>query len=368
MNEESSTGVGTLKDAAERVVNARRSDKDALWAAGAAAGISIILLGENLGAPWAIIVIALAFGLAYRISKIILYRVRGLGWLPLFGNLLPHTVSASKAAQPSAPGPVEPRSAQVARLSFSRTWPAAWIVTAPSAGVVTLRGGRGGKHDDMPLGVFMFTERGLAFLPESRDKLEQLLGDIPAAIVTQVAGAVFEPIEKIEAWKDTFEMMEKPPTVAEWMEKALAQKQAFAISWGDLTSVMVGQTHTVLRRQTADGAEEDFIILDASPGWPGVMMQRRIVADLKDVVFAKILRPKYDELLPAVRRELAGKSEADVEAETSGRAMAWFKETPPTMEKVVRDAMAEALEGYSWLPNVVAKQPWLFETKTQETT
>lgn len=372
MNEQSSTGVGALKDAAERVAKARQCDKSALWYGGAGAGLAVMLLGDNLREGWSYIVILAAAVAAHRIAKVILYRINGLGWLPVFGNALPHTVSRSpaKAAPPSdAPAVPQPRSALVSRLSFSKTWPAAWIVTAKTTGVVTLRGGRPETNrDDLPLGVFMLTERGLAFLPESRDKLEEYLGDVPAAVAMHVAGAMFEPIEVAEAWKDTFELMKDPPTLAGWMETALAQKNAFAISWGDLTGVMVGATHTVLTRRTADGAQDDFIILDASPSWPSILMQRRIVVDLKDFVYMTILMPKHAELLAGVRRELAGKSEDDILTETSRRTMAWFSESKPLSEKAVRDAMAEALEGYSWLPNVVAKQPWLFENKTQENT
>lgn len=369
MNKESRTGVDVLKDAAERVVTARFCDKTALWIAGGAAVLSVALLSD--GSPWALLAIVVSAVVVHRIAKIALYYTHGLGWLPLFGNLLPHTVSntasPTKPASPSAAAAtvVEPRSALVPRLSFSQTWPAAWIVTANVTGAVTLRAGRADtKWDDMPLGVFMFTERGLAFLPESRDKLEQLIGEIPAAVVTQVASNLFEPVEYLERWQNTLEAIRPDPTLAEWMEKGLAQENAFAISWGDLTGVMVGRTHTVLTRRTVDGAQDDFIILDASPSWPGLMMQKRIVADLKDVVFVKLLQPKYDELLPTVRRELATKSEADIGAETSRRAMAWFKATVATTERFVRDAMGETLEGYSWLPNVVANQPWLFEKKS----
>jgi hypothetical protein len=74
MGKESSTG--TLKDAAERVVAARWSDKDALWIAGCAAGLAIILLDDPFGSGWGYVVIAAAFGAAYRISKVVLYRVR----------------------------------------------------------------------------------------------------------------------------------------------------------------------------------------------------------------------------------------------------------------------------------------------------
>jgi hypothetical protein len=332
--------------------------------------MAVILLGENLGTPWAVIVIAAAFGGGYRISKIALYRARGLGWLPLFGNLLPSTVSPSTGATPSQSASVvqQPRSALVPRLPFSVTWHAAWIVTANIVGVTTLRGGHPGtNHQDLPLGVLLLTERGLAFLPEARGKLEELVGDIPAAVLTQIASSMFEPIEFVERWRNTLEVIEQAPTLAEWMEQALAQKHSFAISWGDLTGVMVGPSHTVLTRQTADGAQDDFIILDASPSWPGVLMQRRIIADLKDVVFVKVLQPKYDELAPAVRRELATDSAADINAETSRRAMEWFTAAKPPLEELVLESMAPALEGYAMLPNVVANQPWLFDKQAGET-
>lgn len=353
-----------LLDAAERVAAARRSDKDALWIAGAAAGFTVLSLGEALGSAWAVMVIAAAFGLGYRIGKIVLYRVRGLGWLPLFGDLLPQTVSPGSRSAPAAPAAMQVRSALVPRLAFAQTWPAAWIVVSEMAGATTLRGGRADTEpQNMPLGVLLLTERGLAFLPEARGKLEELIGDVPAGVVTEVAGTLFEPIEFVESWKDRMEAMEAPRTLADWMAKALAQKNAFGISWGDLTGVMVGVSHTVLTRQTADGAQEDFLILDNS-AWPGVLMQKRIVADLKDAMRTKVLQPKIDELLPTVRTQLAGRSEDEIGEEALRRAMAWLKETPAAQkEQAVRDAMTPALEGYSFLPNVVANQPWLFAKK-----
>jgi hypothetical protein len=366
MEQESSAETGALKNAAERVAAARASDKDALWIAGAAAGIALLLLDENLGEPWAIIVLAAAFGGAYRIAKIALYRMRGLGWLPLFGDLLPHTVSPVTDAAPAPLASVvqQPRSALVPRLPFSVTWHAAWIATAKIVGVTTLRGGRTGtNYQDLPLGVFLLTERGLAFLPEARGKLEELVGEIPAAVITQIGSTLFEPVEFVERWNNTLEAIEQAPTLAEWMQKALASKHAFAISWGDLTGVVVGATHTLLTRQTADGALDDFIILDASPSWPGVLMQKRIVADLKDVVFVKVLQPKSDELAPEVRRELATDDAAEINAEASRRAMEWFSATKPPLEQLVLESMAPALEGYAMLPNVVTNQPWLFEKK-----
>lgn len=368
-------GTKALTDAAERVSRARACDRDAAVLGIGAGALTVALLGENLREVWSYFVILFAGFIAYRLSKSVLYLVRGLGWLPLLGNALPNTVSPSMSAPGTTPASreaavavPEPRSALVPRLAFATTWPATWIISGDVSGVVTLRGGRPGKHDDMPLGVFMLTERGLAFLPESRDWLEEKLGELPAALATHVAGEIFEPVQVAEAWKDRFEVMNQPKTLGEWVERALAQKNAFAISWGDLTGVMVGQTHTVLTRRTADGAEDDFIILDASPDWPGLMMQKRIVADLMDVVFVKILQPKCDELLPAVRRELGNKSEDDIRAEAMRRATGWYKQAAPSMEKLVRDAMGETLEGYAWLPNVVANQPWLFDKKTPENT
>lgn len=357
-------GFNPLLDAAERVAAARRSDKDALWIAGAAAGLTVILLGEALGSAWAIIVIAAAFGLGYRIGKIVLYRVRGLGWLPLFGDLLPQTVSPGSSSAPAAPAAVQVRSALVPRLAFAQTWPASWIVVSEMHGATTLRGGRADTDaQNMPLGVLLLTERGLAFLPEARGKLEELIGDVPAGVVTQVAGTLFEPIEFVESWKDRMEAMAPPPTLADWMAKALAQKNAFAISWGDLTGVMVGRTHTVLTRETSDGTREDFVILDAS-AWPGVLMQKRIVADLKDAMRVKVLKPKIDELLPTVRTQLAGRGEEEIGEEALRRAMAWLNETPPAQnEQALKDAMAPVLEDYSIFPNIVANQPWLFEEK-----
>lgn len=368
-------GTNALKDAAERVARARVCDRDAVFIGISAGALAFPLVGDYVHEGLSLLVMLVVGLIAHRLSKSVLYRVRGLGWLPLFGNALPDTVSPSMPTPQTTPASSEtaatvpePRSALVPRLAFATTWPATWIVCGKVSGVVTLRGGLPGKHDDMPLGVLLFTERGLAFLPESRDWLEEKLGELPAALATHVAGELFKPVQVAEAWKDRNEVMDQPKTLGEWVERALAQKNAFAISWGDLTSVMVGQTHTVLTRRTADGAEEDFIILDASPSWPGLMMQKRIVADLMDVVFMKILQPKCDELLPAVRRELGNKSEVDVRAEAMRRATDWYKQAAPSMEKFVRDAMGETLEGYAWLPNVVANQPWLFEKKTQEST
>lgn len=359
MEQGARTGVDALRDAAERVAAARRSDKDALWIAGAAAGLTVIFLGEALGSAWAVIVIALAFGLGYRIGKIALYRARGLGWLPLFGDLSPNTVSPKSGAE--APAAEQVRSALVPRLAFAQTWPAAWIVVSEMHGATTMRGGRLDTDPrDLPLGVLLLTERGLAFLPEARGKLEELIGDIPAGVVTQVAGTLFEPIEVVESWKDRMEAMEQPRTLADWMAKALAQKHAFAISWGDLTGVTVGVSNTVLTRQTADGARGDFLILDNS-AWPAVLMQKRIVADLRDAMRTKLVQPKIDELLPTVRTQLAGRGEGEIGQEALRRAMAWLEETPAAQkEQTVRDAMAPALEGYSFLPNVVANQPWVF--------
>lgn len=358
-----------LLDATARVSAARRSDKDALWIAGAAAGLTFLLLGEAAAEGWAILVIVAAGGLAYRISKIVLYRVRGLGWLPLFGDLLPETVSPQQPQPANADAPAtvsapEPRSALVPRLAFAQTWPASWIVVSETAGVTTLRGGRPDTdYRDLPLGVLLLTERGLAFLPEARGMLEERLGEIPAAVLTKVAGTLFEPIEFVESWKDRMEAMAPPPTLADWMAKALAQKHAFAISWGDLTGVMVGRTHTVLTRETADGTREDFVILDAS-AWPGVLMQKRIVADLRDAMRVKVLKPKIDELLPTVRTQLADRGEEEIGEEALRRAMVWLNETPPAQnEQTVKDAMAPVLEDYSIFPNIVANQPWLFEEK-----
>lgn len=358
-------GANALLDAAERVAAARRSDKDALWFGGAAAGLTLVLLGAAAAAAWAIIVIAAAFGLGYRISKIALYRARGLGWLPLFGDLLPQTVSAKSPAPAAtaASSAPQPRSALVPRLAFAQTWPAAWIVVSDMFGATTLRGGRPDTDArDLPLGVLLLTERGLAFLPEARSKLEELIGDVPAGVLTEVAGTLVEPIGYVGKWKDTMEAIAPPPTLADWMAKALAQRHAFAISWGDLTGVMVGGTYTVLTRNTADGTREDFLILDTS-AWPGVLMQKRIVADLSDAMRTKVLLPKVEELLPTVRTQLAGRGEDEIGQEALRRAMAWLNETKPSTEQTVRDAMAPALEGYSFLPNIVTKQPWLFEEK-----
>lgn len=366
--DQEATNVDALKDAAERVALARASDKDALWIAGLAALLAVALLDDDLGSPWAIIVIAVAFAAAYRIAKIALYRARGLGWLPIFGNLLPHTVSPTVPAASAAPAAPQPRSALVRRFSLAKTWPAESIVTAKTVGVVTVRAGRPGPHaDEFPLGVFLLTEYGLAFLPESRGKLEELIGDIPAGVVTQVAGQIFEPLEYVERWHNTLEFLQEPPTLGEWVTRALEQKHAFAISWGDLTGVMVGQTHAVLSRRTADGAEDDFVILDASPSWPGVLMEHRVFADMKDAVYATVLQPKYDELLPTVRKEFTTQSEVDIKAETWRRTIEWFTTTNPPVENQVRDAMAGILEDYESLPNVVANQPWLFGRQTQET-
>lgn len=75
----------------------------------------------------------------------------------------------------------------------------------------------------------------------------------------------------------------------------------------------------------------------------------------------KLVQPKIDELLPTVRTQLAGRGEDEIDQEALRRAMAWLEEAPVAQkEQTVRDAMAPALEGYSFLPNVVANQPWLF--------
>jgi hypothetical protein len=195
------------------------------------------------------------------------------------------------------------------------------VLLAKTIGVETLRGGRSGvEFRDLPLGVFLLTQRGLAFLPAARGKLDELIGEIPAATVTQVASQLFEPVEFAERIREVEEVTKEPPTLARWMDTALKQKHHFVIAWGDLTGVMLGREHMVLTRDSGTGEREDFIVLDASPSWPEGLMQQRIVTDLKEAVHAKILHPKYAELLLAVRAELKpGTPEKEINDEAARR-------------------------------------------------
>lgn len=370
MNTSTQDEEPSLAQIASRVAAAKRSDKDALWVGFGAGGLAFLLLGPLAAAWWAIIAIAAAFALAYRIAKVVLYRVRGLARLSLFGDLQAKTVSpqANEArAAPSAPAaqaPPEPRSALVPRLSFAPDVHPHEVLAAERGRAVTLCGGLPGtEFRDLPLGMFLFTQGGLAFLPEARGKLEELIGEIPAALAKEVAGELFETVKTVQNFHTAAELSKEPAPVAEWMATALRQKHHFVIAWGDLTGVMVGATHTVLSRETAEGAREDFIILDASRSWPSVLMQQRIMADLNEAVREFVLRPKYRALLPQVRAEMNAETpEAEIHGEAERRARAWFSSTKPAIGPTVKEAMAPALEGYSFIPKVVENQPWLFKT------
>ncbi len=370
----------SFKEAAERVEAAKAADKDALWIGSSGAGLAVIVLvsAALASAWWAVIVIAIAFALPYRIAKIALYRWRGLGALSLSGDLQSHTVSPPPPAPEKAPeqklpaAAPRPRSALVPRLDFAPHMYPHEVLLAKTVGVETLRGGQPGvDFHDLPLGVFLLTQKGLAFLPAARGRLEELIGEIPAAALSQVAGELFEPLDFVERLRGVAEITKEPPTVAQWMATALKQKHHFVIAWGDLTGVMLGREHMVLTRDTGSGESEDFIILDASPSWPQSLMQHRIVTDLKEAVHAKILHPKYAEFQPVVRGEMdPGTPETGINDEAARRTMAWFSNTNPGIEAAVKQAMAPALEDYAILPAVVENQPWLFsneETGPQET-
>lgn len=366
-----------LAEAAARVATARASDKDALWIAGLAGGGAFLWLStiEKLEEAWALLVIVGAFGLAYRIAKIVLYRMRGLGQLSLFGNLLPSSVPLTDApgaatgsddasAIPLAP---EVRSATVARLPFTRTPPDVAVVLSELLAVETLRAGRvGTANDDLPLGVLMVTSAGLAFMPEARGKLEDMFGDIPGALVGDFAGKLLPPLEQLQGIKDAMEIVETPPKLSEWMDTALAQKHAFVIAWGDLVGVVASPVSVLLERRS-DAGEAAFRMLIDGSQLVTALMQRRIGTELREAVTEFVLRPKFDELLPQVQAELANAppSETGEDSETRARniaaerTMLWFAEAPP-VEPLLREKMQPALEGYASVPGVVAQQPWLF--------
>ncbi len=239
-----------------------------------------------------------------------------------------------------------------------------------SASVVnteTLRGGLAGTDPvDLPMGVFLLTERGLVFLPGDQGRLEGVIGDLPAGMVMEVAGMVFTPVDvlnQLQSIKD----LDGPTTLGEWVRESLMHRHAFVIPWGDLTHVLVGAESMVLTREAADGTRTDHVILDGSRVWPTFLMQQRIVSDLREAVFSQILRPKIEALLPEVVAEWRGRGEdvagddSRAKLEAASRALAGFTAAPPQdTEAVVKLALAPALAGYAILPKIVENQPWLF--------
>jgi hypothetical protein len=229
----------------------------------------------------------------------------------------------------------------------------------------TLRGGLPGtNHVDLPMGVFLVTERGLAFLPGDQGRLEGIMGDLPAGMVMEAAGMAFAPIDAFNRLQ-TIHDFDKRPTLGEWVKESMAHRHAFVIPWGDLTHVLVGVESMVLTRETADGTRSDHVILDGSRIWPTFLMQQRIVSDLKEAVFAHLIRPKFEALLPEVieKRRAEGQPADDDSArlEAASRALKWFtEERPRETESVVRNALAPALAGYAIFPKIVENQPWLF--------
>jgi hypothetical protein len=368
-----------LAEAAAQVAAARAADKDAFMYAGVAGVVVFFWLSgsEYLGEAWAVPAVVVAFAVVYRVAKVVLYRNRGLGRLPLFGSLLPSSVPLSDGpADSSGPegtagtllAPEEPPSAYVPRLAFTRTPPDAAIILAKHVAVDTLRAGRANTpSDDLPLGVLLVTSDGLAFLPEARDHLENLIGDVPAGLVGKLAGQLLPPVERLQAMKDVLELYDSPPPLSEWILVALKQKHAFVIGWGDLVGVHASPASLVLTRRN-DAEETSFKLLTDGSQLVTGLMQCRIAADLQETVLEFVLRPRFQELLPQVEAELAasapGKDAAELKAqaqEVAGeQTMRWFSETTPALEDLVREKMQPALAGYAQLPGVVAHQPWLF--------
>lgn len=365
-----------LLEAANRVAAARASDKDALWIAGLAGGGVFLWLSdaEKLEEPWTLLAIVTAFGVVYRIAKVILYRQRGLGWLPLFGSLLPSSVpltsepareGESATVATASPAHVEPRSASVPRLPSTRTPPDAAVVGADLLAVETLRAGRSDtKDEDLPLGVLMVTSAGIAFLPEARDQLESMFGDIPGALLGELAGELLPPVQHLKSLQDFHEAFDPPPPLAEWMQRSLRQKHAFVIAWGDLVGAMASPVATLLERRTDEG-DSSFRLLTDESGLVTALMQRRLVTEMREIVLEHIIRPKARELLPAVEKEMADEGDAAdrqtrARTEAAVRAGQWYLETSPPVEALLKAKLQPALEGYAQLPGLVEAEPGLF--------
>lgn len=360
-----------LLEAASRVFAARQADKFAVWLALAAAGVGLVVLMQRGWQDewWALGALGIGAALVWRVGRVVIYRVHGLGSLPLFGgDIHAKTLTPAPPSDRPLPSWVEtaPRSASVPRLAFQPEVAAHAVVTANVVNTATLRGGLPDvDHDDLPMGVFLVTERGLAFLPGDQGRLEGIIGDLPAGMVMEVAGMAFTPIDVFNRLQ-TIDDFERRPTLGEWLREALGHRHAFVIPWGNLTGVLAGGDTMVLTRETADGTRSDHVVLDGSRIWPTFLMQQRIVSDLKEATFARLIRPKIDALLPEVfaERQAGGQPTDDdsVRLEAVSRALAWFtEELPPETGPVVRDALAPALEGYAILPKIVENQPWLFE-------
>ncbi len=110
--------------AASRVFAARQADKFAVWLALAAAGIVgfVLQINDKLGEPWAIVVTVVGAALVWRVGRVVIYRLHGLGSLPLFGggDIQARSLTPAPPSDQPLPTWVEtaPRSAAVPRLPF----------------------------------------------------------------------------------------------------------------------------------------------------------------------------------------------------------------------------------------------------------
>lgn len=362
-----------LLQAAARVFSAREADKFAVWLAVGAAGIGLffILAGGWESEWWVFGALVVGAALIWRIARVVIYRAVGLGHLPLFGgDIQARTLTPPPASDQPLPAWIEtaPRSAAVARLPFRPEVAAEEVVAADVVNVETLRGGLPEiRLQDLPMGVFLVTGKGVAFLPGDQGRLEGIMGDLPAGMVTAAAGMVFSPID-IYNHLQTISDSDKRPTLGEWVTESLMHRHAFVIPWGDLTHVLVGTETMVLTRETADGTRSDHVVLDGSRVWPTFLMQHRIVSDLKEAVFQRQIEPKFQELLPVVVAEHGAKGEdvtigdPALRIEAEKRALDWFRNQEDAgREAELKQALAPALSGYALLPKVVENQPWLFK-------
>lgn len=362
--------------AAGRAAAYKRADRLAVYAAVIAGGATAYYVFWPLGAAfpavydYAVPMLTVPFAaawLARHVATVVMYRVEGLGDVPLFGVW----GAAPPAADPAASADAHwPRVTAVPRLEPGQSSPGDAVIAAPlqdGPSTFASAGGRAGTPvDRLAIGVVAFTELGCVFYPDADAQLVRTLDDL-TSVAWEFAKDTFKPLGVLDAL-GVGDSEPHAPSWPEWLERSRAHPQFYAFAWTELVEVRSGPDGIVaMSHEAADRARETHVFVAADPHWPVVLMKLRLKREMVDVLSRRVKQPLAEQLAPAlieqfraIYGERLGDHARELYAELDARVTEAASRSDLPLDAIVRDALAPVLPHYAKIPPIVESHPILF--------
>ncbi len=359
-----------LESALEKARNSQRN-KDISWWAEAATfviGAYYLLTSDIMGSFWVVPALVLLW-LAMKIAKYVV-----LFCLTYVDDIVsgPRSVTRIK----------EKRTNSVPRPNGLRVVADLQVIAAelkqPLAAQAVEHGGKAGTNNkiaDLPPGVIVFTDEGLAFFPHG-ERIADLTGKTKN-FAYGLAKAASPHLSVAGAMGLDQAFKEQELQLPRWLREAREDEQYFVVPWLELvTASQDPETGAVrLTRGREGGSTETYILYANEDGWPDIFMLWRLHKESQAVLKEYFRIPRARELLPELQEKFAtiygervDEHSDELYAELSRRIQDEVEALDDAQTNAILfEHMKTTLPYYAKIPFVVKTHPGMFEGQSLQT-